>query len=74
MIQRQKGGFAVECEACGEADETYDVGTFSDAWSLFKRLGWAARKSGDVWTHRCPACVGKVGEALAARRMFGKPK
>ena len=76
MIQRQKDGYVIECEACGDADETYDVGSFSDAWNLFKRLGWAARKNDDVWTHDCPKCAEKNRRPAAreARRMFGEPR
>jgi len=76
MIQRQKDGFAIECEACADADETYDVGSFSDARNLFKRLGWAARKNGDVWSHDCQKCAAKWRSPAArdARRMFGEPK
>ena len=76
MIQRQKDGFAIECETCRDADETYDVGSFSDAWNLFKRLGWTARKDGDVWKHDCPACAKKWRSLSAreARRMFGEPR
>lgn len=72
MIQRQKDGFTIECDACGEAD---DVGSFSAAWTLFRKLGWAARKNGDVWTHACPKCVEKAEESLrGVRRMFGETK
>jgi hypothetical protein len=71
MIQRQKDGFAIECEACGDADETYDCGSFFDAWSLFKRLGWVAIKNGDVWNHDCPKCAKNWGLVNAARRMLG---
>ena len=72
MIQRQKDGFAIECEACGEADETYDVGSFEEAWALFRRLGWAARQSAGVWSHKCPKCAERP--ARGAREMFGEPK
>lgn len=69
MIQRQKDGFVIECEACGDADETYDVGSFSDAWNLFKRLGWRARKAGDDWIHHCPRCAPLLQRG--SREMFG---
>jgi hypothetical protein len=71
VIQRQKDGYAVECEACGEADETYDVRSFSDAWNLFKSLGWRAHNTSDAWTHKCPACA---KERRVAREMFGSAR
>lgn len=71
MIQRQKGGFVIQCDACGDADETYDVRSFSDAWSLFKKLEWRAVNAGDAWTHQCPGCARARLLERGARRVFG---
>lgn len=55
MINRQKGSFAIECDACGDTDESH-ADDFNEAWQEFWRAGWQATKSDDIWTHQCPGC------------------
>jgi hypothetical protein len=55
MMERQGPKFSIECDECAEADDV-DTPNFNEAWHVFSRDGWTARKIGDQWTHKCPGC------------------
>lgn len=56
MLDRQKGKFEVECNACGDTLET-DTGDFNKAREAMDAENWKARRNKkDEWEHFCPNC------------------
>lgn len=52
MIDRQKGQYVFECDACGDTLET-DTDDFNEANTSRRDFGWLAEKVGRDWLHFC---------------------
>jgi hypothetical protein len=56
MMDRQKGKFVVECNACGDVLDTTHS-DFNAAREAMTEENWQARKNKkDEWEHFCPSC------------------
>lgn len=52
MLDRQKGQYVFECDACGESLYT-ECSDFKEALYIMRTHDWTAKKISDVWVHNC---------------------
>lgn len=49
--------YEIECDACGEIIEKFDMESWNNLIQTLRNEGWRMLRQGKEWCHYCPDCT-----------------